>query len=334
MNPSNNKTYTSLEPSYFQSTGVQAPAFNTGQAVSLFSSTSFLYSLAIMLSVLAAGVMYARAGIWRMEASERGVRRSNDEIKRVTLGLLGVLSLFVILYTFNKDLLSGNVGLDGLRAAPGKSGGFVSGGGVPITSNTSSSNSSSKTCEPTNTVIASLKSTGGVCGGARCTALSGCAYQSYLPTIQQESSKAGIDYKMVVVLMCKESSAKPAAQNKNPNGTYDCGLMQINQTTPCDAAILNPETNIARGVSLLKGKLAAVNQIYPNVPTIAGVFASYNCCANGTVPHSPSADCKQETGFDQSVPKWVCPINPGDSQYNMCAVKSYACELTACLNQL
>ena len=131
MNPSNNKTYTSLEPSYFQSLGEKgvAPTFSTGDAVSLFSSTSFLYSLAIMLSVLAAGVMYARAGIWRMEASERGVRRSNDEIKRVTLGLLGVLSLFVILYTFNKDLLSGNVGLDGLRATAGKSGGGGSFGG-------------------------------------------------------------------------------------------------------------------------------------------------------------------------------------------------------------
>ncbi len=82
-----------------------------------------------MISVLAAGVMYARAGVYRMQASEVGVRKSNDEIKRVTLGLLGVLSLFVILYTFNKDLLSGNVGLDGLRAAAGKSGGFVSGGG-------------------------------------------------------------------------------------------------------------------------------------------------------------------------------------------------------------
>ncbi len=122
-------SYTSLEPSYFQATGVQTPGFNTGQAVSLFSSTSFLYSLAIMISVLAAGVMYARAGVYRMQASEVGVRKSNDEIKRVTLGLLGVLSLFVILYTFNKDLLSGNVGLDGLRAAAGKSGGFVSGGG-------------------------------------------------------------------------------------------------------------------------------------------------------------------------------------------------------------
>ncbi len=82
-----------------------------------------------MISVLAAGVMYARAGVYRMQASEAGVRKSNDEIKRVTLGLLGVLSLFVILYTFNKDLLSGNVGLDGLRAAAGKGGGIVSGGG-------------------------------------------------------------------------------------------------------------------------------------------------------------------------------------------------------------
>ncbi len=125
-------SYTSLEPSFSSALGVSAPTFKTGDALSLFTSTSFLYSLGIMLSVVAAGVMYARAGVWRMEASERGVKRSNEEIKRTTLGLFGVLSLFAIIYTFNADLLTGNVGLAGLKAGP------VAGAGGGITTGTTS----------------------------------------------------------------------------------------------------------------------------------------------------------------------------------------------------
>lgn len=113
-------SYTSLEPAFSQTftQNGQAVGFSTDAAVSLFASTSFLYTMGIMLSVVAAGVMYARAGVWRMEASERGVKKSNEEIKRTTLGLLGVLSLFVIIYTFNRDLLTGEVGLADLRANP------------------------------------------------------------------------------------------------------------------------------------------------------------------------------------------------------------------------
>jgi hypothetical protein len=127
-------TYTLLENSFTQSlTPDQSHplGFSSLDAVSLFTSTSFLYSLGIMISVVAAGFMYARAGLWRMEASERGVRKSNEEIKRTTLGLLGILSLFVIIYTFNKDLLTGDVSLKDLKASSivsGKGGDFGGGG--------------------------------------------------------------------------------------------------------------------------------------------------------------------------------------------------------------
>jgi hypothetical protein len=97
----------------------QRLSFDASQPASLFTTTSFLYTTAIMLIVGVAATRYMLAGIWRIEASERGVRKSNEEIKRVTLGLLGVLSLFVILYTFNKDLLTGEVGLAGLKSTAG-----------------------------------------------------------------------------------------------------------------------------------------------------------------------------------------------------------------------
>jgi hypothetical protein len=134
--------------------------------------------------------------------------------------------------------------------------------------------------------------------------------------------------------MCKESRAQVNAAGNNPNGTFDCGLMQINQPTPCDATILNPAENIRRGVALMKEKIRLTSQTYQNIPAETGPFSSYNCCANGTVPNAPSADCTTANGFPFAIPKWACPINPGESSSNMCTVKNYACELSVCMKQL
>ena len=65
---------------------------------------------------MAAFYRYVIAGTLRMQASEQSIRLSNDIIKKVTLGLLGVFSLFLILVTVNEDMVSGTVGLDGLRS--------------------------------------------------------------------------------------------------------------------------------------------------------------------------------------------------------------------------
>jgi hypothetical protein len=330
--PGTSRSYNSLEPSLSQSLGLDAFSFSTANPVSFLATTNFLYSLAIMLSVLAAGFIYARAGLWRMQASEAGVRKSNEEIKRATLGLLGVLSLFVILYTFNKGLLSGEVGLKDLRT-----GGYTSGGGGLMTGVVPSTGPSapSASCQDTKAVISQLTAPGGICGNTRCSALSGCTYQQYLPLIRQEAAKAGIDYKIVVALMCRESRGKADAKSTLPeNNTYDCGLMQINQTTPCTAAIMDPSVNIAQGVATIKSKLSQANQIYQNIPQQLGAYASYNCCGNKTIPNAPSVDCTQASGFPFSIPKWACPINPGEGKFNMCFVKGYACEVNACVEQL
>jgi len=328
------KTYTSLEPSFAQSLGATNPTFATGGAVELFASTSFLYSLGIMLSVVAAGVMYARAGLWRMEASERGVRRSNEEIKRTTLGLLGVLSLFVVIYTFNPDLLTGEVGLRNLRAGGMVSGGGGDFGGGGATGDTGGGSETSASCADPKTVISSLTTQNGICGGARCTALSGCNFQQYLPIIESKAREAGVETSIVIAIMCRESKARSDAKNQNPNGTFDCGLMQVNQPGACDATSLDPTTNITRGIQKIKQAMSIAGQVYQNIPPLLGVFATYNCCANGTVPNAASADCTQAAGFPYSIPKWACPINPGDGRFNMCTVKSYACDINACVDQL
>ena len=221
------------------------------------------------------------------------------------------------------------MGLDGLSAV--RVGGQVGAGDVvqrPV-----SSGASSASCQAPSTVISSLATNNGICASKTCGVLTNCKYQQYLSIIQSESASQGVDPDVVIVTMCKESNGNVNAKNANPNNTFDCGLMQINQKGPCSVTY-DIQANIRAGVSLLKSKIAATSQIYPNILPITGAFASYNCCANETVPNAPSADCTQASGFPHAIPKWACPINPGEGQFNMCVVKNYACELTNCLAQL
>jgi soluble lytic murein transglycosylase-like protein len=194
------------------------------------------------------------------------------------------------------------------------------------------SNTQPSTCDTKENIIAKLGSSQGICGGASCSALTGCKYQQYLSIIQKESARQGVDQKLVIATLCAESKGNNSlAPNKNPNGTYDCGLMQINQPGACDSSSLDPATNIEAGVRHLKQTTASANQVYPNIPQVASIAAAYN---SGPAYNKPSADCTAQAGFSFTPPKWVCPINPGDGKYNMCAVKSYACGISACVEQL
>jgi hypothetical protein len=270
-----------------------------------------------------------------MQANEQSIRLSNEIIKKVTLGLLGVFSLFLILVTVNKNMVSGTVGLDGLRAN-GNGGGIVQTGASGVTSTGYSG--TSRACDSTQAVLTKIQSSGGLCGGTTCTVLSGCLYNNYMSVIDQATGGDSNLKKIVIVTMCKESRGIPDAKNQNPDGSYDCGLMQINQKKPCEQnpSPASQEANIRAGVAKIKEALTTASHyaLVAGVPTQGGAFASYNCCSNGTKPAEPSADCTPANGFPTNFPKWACPINPGGSQYNMCSVKGYACELTACLGAL
>ncbi len=322
--------YTALEPTILNGLGIRPPSLSVSDA-SFYATSTFVYGLFFVGILLAAFYGYTLAGIWRMQASQESITKSNEKFKKVTLGLLGVFSLFLIIFTVNKDLLIGDVGLGALQAQRG--------GVVAIAPGASAVNSgnSSRACEASEAVIAKARSTQGVCGGTTCRILTGCNYEQYRSIIERESQAAGVNPKLIIVTMCKESGARvnpPENKNPNPNGTYDCGLMQINQPGPCTENILDPTENIKRGVALMKQKLSFATQVYPSIPTEAGAFASYNCCANGTIPHAPSEDCTVAAGFPFALPKWACPLNPGEGVYNMCTVKNYTCELSACLKSL
>ncbi len=330
--------YKQLEEGSLGSLVSNVPKFN-GTTVSFFDSSSFIYMLLFSAIIGAAFYEYILVGVYRMEASESGIRKSNETFKRTTLGLLGVFALFLIIFTLNKGLLTGDVGLTSIR--PGAVGVAPAGTGVSaggVVSNPGSGGNT-RSCESKEAVISKLQSAGGICGGATCTALSGCNYQQYLPIIEQATGNDTQLKKMIIVTMCKESRGDPRASHQNSsNGTHDCGLMQINQPGPCNSTVLvTPEgiqANIQAGVALMRTKIKLSSQVYQNIPAETGPFSAYNCCANSTVPNAPSADCNNSSGFTNQIPKWACPINPGDGDFNMCSVKSYVCELSACMKQL
>ncbi|MDB5259920.1 MAG: hypothetical protein JWN37_151 [Candidatus Nomurabacteria bacterium] len=325
-------SYTLLESTASKALGIQNPNFNAS-APSFYASTSFLLMLSFVILATAGFVMFGHAGVIRLAASEQAISKSNAEFKRVILGLLGVFLLFPLLYSFNKDLLLGDIGLTGLRAARA---GVAAGGSLTnVVPTQVSSITNSKSCTDTQSAISSLSS-GNVCRGAQCSALAGCNYQQYLDIINQESNRVGVDPALTIVIMCRESHGvvNPPPSAINDNGTTNCGLMQVNQSGACTPNILDPRTNISLGVSKIKEKLTTAKQVYPGVPPLAGVFAAYNCCGNGDNPNAASRDCNESSGFSSSIPKWACPINPGTGSYSMCAVKNYACDLNACFTQL
>lgn len=134
----NPTSYTLLEPGFSNSLGGNV-SFNTNTEPTFFTSTSFIYSLALTIILVTASFRYALAGVERMKASEEGIRESKAEFKRVTFGLLGVLGLWLVLFTVNKDMLTGDVGLSNLRSKPVSSGGASTvtpvntGGGTSVT---------------------------------------------------------------------------------------------------------------------------------------------------------------------------------------------------------
>jgi hypothetical protein len=110
MNPS----YTALEPDSLKILNVTSPTFKDGDTT-FVTTITFVYTLFVVAIVMAAFYRYVVAGTLRMQASENAIRQSNEMIKKATLGLLGVFSLFLILFTINKGLVTGDIGLGSLR---------------------------------------------------------------------------------------------------------------------------------------------------------------------------------------------------------------------------
>ena len=122
-------TYTALEQDYLNKIADKPISFDV--STSFGDVSIFLFTTFFAVIVAAAFGKYVMAGVYRIQASEAGIRKSNETIKRVTLGLLGVFGLFLVLYTVNRGFLESDINLDGLRIG----GGVVSGGNNPVVTN-------------------------------------------------------------------------------------------------------------------------------------------------------------------------------------------------------
>lgn len=119
-------TYAPLETKLLTDVGIEATSFS-GVSQTLSPTTSLIVTIFFMLIGGAAFYRYAMAGIYRLEASENGVRKSNEAFKSATLGVLGVFLMFLVFFTFNRDILLSDVGLGSLEVprAPASTGGVV-----------------------------------------------------------------------------------------------------------------------------------------------------------------------------------------------------------------
>jgi hypothetical protein len=82
-------SYIQLEPSSFRGiiSDDKVPKYD-GTDVSFYATSSFIYTLFFIAIVGAAFYEYILVGVYRMEASENGIRRSNETFRRTTWGLL------------------------------------------------------------------------------------------------------------------------------------------------------------------------------------------------------------------------------------------------------
>ncbi len=331
-------SYTPLQPDYLTSLGAK-PQDLFSATPALGVTTSLVATILFMFIGGAAFYRYGMAGLYRMESSDNGIRKSNEAIRGATLGILGIFIMFLFFFTFNRDMIRSDIGLSILSVG---NVGNTSTVKTPVvtTGGTKTTTTSSKSCQDVDTVKQSLQTPGGICANTQCRSLLGCNYFPYLNIAKEEANAAGIDYRLVVAVMCRESGGRPnppvrIGSTGNADGSVDCGLMQINSKGgTCSSEILDPRNNIKEGVRKLKSAMSSTGRVYQNVPQIANALAGYNCCANGTRARDQSVSCSQENGFNTAIPKWACPIDPGQGVYNMCAVKDYACEITSCMSKI
>jgi hypothetical protein len=111
-------SYASLEPTIGTELGVAAPSFK-GTPTSFYDISVFAWTFSLTIIGMAVLWRLLVAGGYRMQASEANIRKSNEIAKKAVLGFLGVFGMFILLFTVNKGLITGDVGLADLAVKGG-----------------------------------------------------------------------------------------------------------------------------------------------------------------------------------------------------------------------
>ncbi|HCC05802.1 TPA: hypothetical protein DEP94_00335 [Candidatus Nomurabacteria bacterium] len=305
--------------------------FTVGQPTNLSDTFAFVLFFMLAASGVAAmgRVIYALSLRVLNSDDPAKVTAANKIITTSLTVLLGSFSLVVLFMAVNPDVVSGNLDFSKITVMSMRAGSqlpVLASGGV---------SSTGASCSDESIFKKSVSTSGEVCLTNTCEALKGCDTTTYASIINLEATKQGVNPKLVTVLMCRESRGIVSPPvHTNTDGSVDCGLMQINKKVGgCTQADLDPATNIAKGVALIKEKYSLIKQSYPGITRDMMVSASYNCCGSGN-PNDQSSDCTPASGYPYTLPKWACPIDPGKTSTNMCFVKNYVCDVATCLSKL
>ncbi len=272
------------------------------------------------LAILAGGIAYA---------SGRGSFQDVSKYRSLLNKFIGVLIAMIVVLGVGSYMLPDFNFLDlssNKKDSAAPSASTLSG---PVSKGTTQ-NTNSPSCSNPEQMKQTLARNGGqVCSGAVCKGV--CRFDPGVRRIAiDEAQKAGVEYGIVLALICRESSGIIDKIGTLAKRGVDCGLMQINSTT-CTQSIMDPATNIRLGIDKYKKALASASSYnYVGIQKQTLAFASYNCCVEKTSPNAASSDCNTKTGWVNDLPRWACPTNPGEKPFNMCDVKNYACDVTAC----
>ncbi len=186
-------------------------------------------------------------------------------------------------------------------------------GGVPSVSG----------CEDSTAVQQRVEGGGQVCQTTSCQSCGNKYDTEIQKAIAANGANGIISVSLIEGLIFRESTC--GVNMVSTDGA--CGLMQVLPSSSgytC-SELMDTQTNINAGVKILKNNItSALGNGYSSVTSIQMGLASYNCCENGDNPNSQSVSCDF---WSVKVPKWGCPINPGE----MCDVKDYACNISACI---
>ncbi len=175
-------------------------------------------------------------------------------------------------------------------------------------------------CADVNAAKAQLSGGGQICAGiGSCPT---CDTSPWQTSIAKYSDIYNVPESLIKAIIAMESRCNPNA------GSVDglsCGLMQ-----PIGACSLNPDTNIQQGTKVLADAYSSAKSLksrYGNAATVEELtYAIYNA---GIRQSGSSVDCKVSDGWP-AIPKWGCPIRPGEGRYNACFIKGKACNFGKC----
>ena len=297
-----------------------------GSPVSLETYLSGMFTLGLGIAVVLAVVMLVVAGIEYIggAASESVKTDAKERIWHALLGLLLAFASWIILNEINPNLLNISFDAGNLKVIPAST--EVVGG---ATTTAKKPGGGGVACEDIAGARNRLASGGTVCNNTgSCPSCNTAPFEGY---ITQYGNSSNVSLKLIRGLIARESSCKPNRVKNEKNGTMSCGLMQVNTASVSECEKLkNAEYGIKEGVRILSSAYSSaksLKQQYGGTVSVDELAAAIHNAGKGQ--SMSSIDCKPSTGWP-TVPMWGCPINPGATEFNACAIRNYACNVGAC----